>query len=91
MRESAARLLAFAKERGVATILVGHVTKEGALAGPKTLEHVVDAVIHFEGESGQKSHTITGSGTGWGAILFAALCVLSTITCSETRITSWRR
>src|SRR5579883_861036 len=51
VREAAGRLLSFAKERGVATVLVGHVTKDGGLAGPKTLEHVVDAVVHFEGEA----------------------------------------
>ncbi len=50
VRESAARLLEFAKTTGTPTILVGHVTKDGALAGPKTLEHVVDAVLHFEGD-----------------------------------------
>ena len=50
VRECAGRLLAYAKSTGVPTVLVGHVTKEGAIAGPKTLEHVVDAVLQFEGE-----------------------------------------
>lgn len=50
VRESAARLLAFAKETGVPVLMVGHVTKEGSLAGPKTLEHLVDAVLNLEGE-----------------------------------------
>src|SRR5205814_8225435 len=50
VREAAGRLLTFAKTRGVPVILVGHVTKDGGLAGPKTLEHVVDAVLYFEGE-----------------------------------------
>lgn len=50
VRECAARLLGYAKGEGVPTILVGHVTKDGNLAGPKTLEHVVDAVLQFEGE-----------------------------------------
>jgi DNA repair protein RadA/Sms len=52
VRESAARFLSFAKERGVPTVLVGHVTKDGLLAGPKVLEHVVDVVLSFEGERG---------------------------------------
>jgi DNA repair protein RadA/Sms len=52
VREAAGRLLTFAKSRNVPVILVGHVTKDGGLAGPKTLEHVVDAVLHFEGERG---------------------------------------
>ncbi len=53
VRESAGRLLTFAKTRNVPVILVGHVTKDGGLAGPKTLEHVVDAVLYFEGERSQ--------------------------------------
>ncbi len=39
-----------AKERGIATVLVGHVTKDGAIAGPRLLEHLVDVVLHFEGD-----------------------------------------
>ncbi len=50
VREVAVRVMEFAKARGVATILVGHVTKDGALAGPRVLEHVVDCVLSFEGE-----------------------------------------
>jgi DNA repair protein RadA/Sms len=50
VREAALRLLEVAKADGIATILVGHVTKDGSLAGPKTLEHLVDAVLSFEGE-----------------------------------------
>jgi DNA repair protein RadA/Sms len=50
VREAAARLLRSAKEEGVATILVGHVTKDGAVAGPRVLEHLVDCVLQFEGD-----------------------------------------
>jgi DNA repair protein RadA/Sms len=50
VREAAARLLRVAKEAGVATFLVGHVTKDGALAGPRVLEHLVDCVLQFEGD-----------------------------------------
>ncbi|HEU5057217.1 MAG TPA: DNA repair protein RadA, partial [Kofleriaceae bacterium] len=50
VRECAARLLGFCKPRGVAAVLVGHVTKDGHLAGPKTLEHMVDVVLQFEGD-----------------------------------------
>lgn len=50
VRESAARLVALAKATGVPVVLVGHVTKDGAIAGPRTLEHVVDTVIQFEGD-----------------------------------------
>jgi DNA repair protein RadA/Sms len=51
VRECAARLMRFAKEAGPAVVLVGHVTKGGGIAGPKTLEHIVDTVLYFEGES----------------------------------------
>jgi DNA repair protein RadA/Sms len=50
VREAAARLLRSAKELGVATILVGHVTKDGNVAGPRVLEHLVDCVLQFEGD-----------------------------------------
>ena len=50
VREAAARLLRVAKEQGVATVLVGHVTKDGAVAGPRVLEHLVDCVLQFEGD-----------------------------------------
>jgi len=50
VRECAHRLVRAAKDRGTATVLVGHVTKDGALAGPRVLEHVVDTVLSFEGE-----------------------------------------
>jgi DNA repair protein RadA/Sms len=50
VRECGARLLTIAKGAGIATFLVGHVTKEGALAGPRVLEHLVDTVLYFEGE-----------------------------------------
>jgi DNA repair protein RadA/Sms len=50
VREAAARLLRTAKESGVATILVGHVTKDGTVAGPRVLEHLVDCVLQFEGD-----------------------------------------
>jgi DNA repair protein RadA/Sms len=50
VRECAARLMRFAKETGPAVFVVGHVTKGGAIAGPRTLEHIVDTVLYFEGE-----------------------------------------
>lgn len=52
IRDSAARLLYLAKASGIAMFLVGHVTKEGSIAGPKVLEHMVDTVLYFEGERG---------------------------------------
>src|SRR5216117_1156756 len=53
VRECGGRLMTIAKGRGIATFLVGHVTKEGALAGPRVLEHLVDTVLYFEGEPHQ--------------------------------------
>jgi DNA repair protein RadA/Sms len=50
VREAASRLLRLAKQEGVATILVGHVTKDGTVAGPRVLEHLVDCVLQFEGD-----------------------------------------
>ncbi len=50
IRAVAAALIAVAKQRGIATVLVGHVTKDGSVAGPRVLEHLVDVVLHFEGD-----------------------------------------
>src|SRR5919204_646568 len=58
VREVAGRLMRVAKERDVAVILVGHVTKEGALAGPRVLEHLVDCVLQFEGERERTYRTL---------------------------------
>ncbi len=51
IRESAGKLLSLAKETGIPVLLIGHITKEGTLAGPKILEHIVDVVLHFEGDT----------------------------------------
>jgi DNA repair protein RadA/Sms len=58
VREVAGRLMRAGKERGVAVVLVGHVTKEGALAGPRVLEHLVDCVLAFEGERERTYRTL---------------------------------
>jgi len=54
VRAAAHELVSFAKRRGIAVVLVGHVTKEGALAGPRVVEHMVDTVLYFEGERGHQ-------------------------------------
>src|SRR5438046_10556038 len=54
VRESAARLMRLAKETGIPIFLVGHVTKEGAIAGPRVLEHIVDTVLYLEGDRRQE-------------------------------------
>ena len=60
VRECAAALLRFAKESGIPVILIGHITKDGAIAGPKVLEHIVDVVLQFEGDT-RHSHRILRS------------------------------
>lgn len=68
VRECAARLVRYAKQSGTTVILVGHVTKEGALAGPKILEHMVDSVLYFEGDSSSSFRLIRAIKNRFGAI-----------------------
>lgn len=68
VRESAARLVRFAKEQGTSIFLVGHVTKEGGIAGPRVLEHMVDAVLYFEGESGSRFRVLRAFKNRFGAV-----------------------
>lgn len=68
VRESAALLVRFAKRTGTALYLVGHVTKEGQLAGPRVLEHMVDTVLYFEGEKESKFRIIRAIKNRFGAI-----------------------
>jgi DNA repair protein RadA/Sms len=66
VRACADALIALAKERGISVLLVGHVTKEGGLAGPRTLEHAVDAVITFEGDPRSGLRVLTGGKNRYG-------------------------
>lgn len=68
VRESAARLVRYAKETGTSVFLVGHVTKEGGIAGPRVLEHMVDAVLYFEGESGSRFRILRAFKNRFGAV-----------------------
>lgn len=67
VREVAGRLMEVAKRLDVATVLVGHVTKEGALAGPRVLEHLVDCVLQFEGERERTYRTLRASKNRFGS------------------------
>ncbi|MGH3134966.1 MAG: DNA repair protein RadA [Gaiellaceae bacterium] len=67
VREAAGRLLRVAKEAGVATILVGHVTKDGAVAGPRVLEHLVDCVLQFEGDRHQEHRILRATKNRFGS------------------------
>jgi DNA repair protein RadA/Sms len=68
VRECAAQLVRFAKQTNTTVFLVGHVTKEGALAGPRVLEHMVDTVLYFEGDSGSRHRVIRAVKNRFGAV-----------------------
>ncbi len=68
VREATAQLVHFAKRSGTAVFLVGHVTKEGNLAGPRVLEHMVDTVLYFEGEAGSQFRLIRTIKNRFGAV-----------------------
>ena len=67
VRQAGFELIRLAKQRGFSLILVGHVTKEGTLAGPRVLEHMVDAVLHFEGDRGHQFRILRGTKNRFGA------------------------
>ncbi len=67
VRESAAQLVRHAKETGTATLLIGHVTKEGTIAGPRILEHMVDTVLYFESDAGSRYRLIRAVKNRFGA------------------------
>lgn len=68
VRECAAQLVMLAKQQHVALFLIGHVTKEGALAGPRVLEHMVDTVLYFEGRSDSRFRAIRAVKNRFGAV-----------------------
>jgi DNA repair protein RadA/Sms len=67
VRAVTAALVGVAKERGIATVLVGHVTKDGQVAGPRVLEHLVDVVLHFEGDKHSSLRLVRGVKNRFGA------------------------
>jgi DNA repair protein RadA/Sms len=67
VREVANRLMHVAKMRGIAMVLIGHVTKEGSLAGPRVLEHLVDCVLHFDGERERSYRTLRAAKNRFGS------------------------
>jgi DNA repair protein RadA/Sms len=77
VRACAARFVGHAKATGAAVLLVGHVTKEGTLAGPRTLEHMVDVVLHLEGQDDRPYRILRCSKNRFGAINEAALFQMS--------------
>jgi DNA repair protein RadA/Sms len=67
LRESAARFIAHAKRSGTAVVLIGHVTKEGVIAGPRVLEHLVDTVLYFESDAGSRFRVVRAIKNRFGA------------------------
>ena len=67
VRESAAALVRFAKRQGTSVLLVGHVTKEGGIAGPRVLEHMVDTVLYFEGRGDSRHRVVRSLKNRFGA------------------------
>lgn len=68
VRESAAALVQYAKQTGIALLFVGHVTKDGSIAGPRVLEHMVDAVLYFEGQSDSRYRVVRAVKNRFGAV-----------------------
>ncbi|HSJ13434.1 MAG TPA: DNA repair protein RadA [Longimicrobiales bacterium] len=68
VRECAARLQRFAKESGIAVFVIGHVTKGGTVAGPRTLEHIVDTVLYFEGDAGLDHRVLRATKNRFGSV-----------------------
>ena len=68
VRECAAQLTRLAKQSGITILLVGHVTKEGALAGPRVLEHIVDTVLYFEGDTHSSFRLVRAVKNRFGAV-----------------------
>jgi DNA repair protein RadA/Sms len=66
VREASSRLILFSKKYGIPVFLIGHVTKDGSIAGPKVLEHMVDTVLYFEGDSGHAYRIIRGMKNRFG-------------------------
>jgi len=76
VRESAAQLVQYAKQTGTSVFLVGHVTKEGAIAGPRVLEHMVDTVLYFEGQGDSRYRALRAVKNRFGAVNELGLFVM---------------
>lgn len=85
VRESAARLVRYAKRENVAVLLVGHVTKEGALAGPRVLEHMVDTVLYFEGQQHDRFRLLRSVKNRFGAVNELGVFAMTDVGLREVR------
>lgn len=77
LRECTAKLMKFAKTEGIAVLIIGHVTKDGTIAGPKLLEHMVDVVLHFEGERSYSFRVLRALKNRFGATDEAGIFAMS--------------
>ena len=85
LRECAAQIVRFAKATGTAVVMIGHVTKDGALAGPRVLEHLVDVVLYFASDSGSRYRMVRATKNRHGAIAETAFFVMQTEGLREVR------
>lgn len=85
LRECAAQLVRMAKSTGIAVILVGHVTKEGQIAGPRVLEHMVDTVLYFESEAGSRYRVLRAVKNRFGAANELGIFVMTDTGMREVR------
>ena len=68
LKECTAQLVRFAKSTGVSVIIVGHVTKDGAIAGPRVLEHLVDTVLYFESDASSRFRNVRATKNRFGSV-----------------------
>ena len=85
LKECTAQLVRFAKTTGIAVVIIGHVTKEGAIAGPRVLEHLVDAVLYFESEAGSRFRIVRAVKNRFGAVNELAFFVMGEEGLKEVR------
>ena len=86
VRECSAQLTRLAKQIGITVILVGHVTKEGALAGPRVLEHIVDTVLYFEGDPNSSFRLIRAFKNRFGAVNELGVFAMTEKACARSAI-----
>jgi DNA repair protein RadA/Sms len=85
LRECTAQLVRFAKSSGTAVMIIGHVTKEGSIAGPRVLEHLVDTVLYFESDSGSRFRSVRATKNRFGPVGDLAFFLMSESGLREVR------
>jgi len=85
LRECTAQLVRFAKSSGIAVVIIGHVTKEGAIAGPRVLEHLVDTVLYFQSDSGSRFRSVRATKNRFGPVGDLAFFVMEESGLREVR------